>query len=75
MEPKIEKGLITLQFTPSMCARLAHILNNRPIEPDHQDLDDALGAMFKACQMAGTAFNYMHLNDYQEYMQAVEEGR
>lgn len=72
---KIDRGIITLELTPSMCARLAYLLNERPIDPDHQDIDAALGAMFKACQMAGTAHSYMLSDDYKEYMAAVEEGR
>lgn len=68
----IQNGLVTISFTPTMCARLAKLLGESDINPDHNDLDDALGAMFKLAQHITTAHSYMLREDYQTYLDVVK---
>jgi hypothetical protein len=67
----IQNGLVTISFTPTMCARLAKLLGESDIRADHQDIDDALAGLFKACQHITTAHSYMLREDYQTYLDVV----
>jgi hypothetical protein len=70
---EIKNGLVTMSFTPEMCARLAKLLNESDIRPDHSALDDALGGLFHLAQHITTAHNYMLREDYQSYLEVVKQ--
>ena len=74
MIDKVENGLVTMRFTPHMCARLVKLIERSDMGTDAKDIDDALAAVFHLAHHLTTAQNHMLREDYKTYLGIVKKG-